>query len=895
MQNSNGLGKRRARKSSSHRNKDDESDIEAYENHGILDDEPIQPKEDDDGEDIMENMESDYKSIEKLDNYDYNELDDEHDYSEIDFEQKRKADDVINKRRKQDQQDKKGNRKIPDILKDQTDESLYSDGLDVSGTLVKRRKEEFYENLGDEQDDDEDDEEKYHDLEEIRGKLVTWIQDPKTVRFIKRSFRQFLTRYREDRLGLVYEKRLYDMCSNNKQSLEVTYLHLSQKYPTLAYWIFETPTLILPYLNTIAYELACKYFPGFDNIHNEVYVKIADFPLEEKIKDLRVFHLSTLIKVKGVITRRYPVYNSLKKLFIICSKCGDKTGPIYITNSDQNDLKLPRCVYCQGSGPYKVDKELTIYRSNQRITVQESPNSVEPGRVPRYKDVVLLGDNIDIARPGDEVEIVGIYTSLFDHAMNAKHGFAIFNTFIEANHVKRTQELQTSEITEKDKEMIIVLSKDKKIFDKIVNSIAPSIYGHDHVKRAIALALFGGTAIKRDTHRVRGDINVLMIGDPGLAKSQFLKYIQGVSHRSIYTTGKGATAVGLTASVRRDPIKGEWCLEAGALVLADTGICLIDEFDKMSDQDRTSIHEAMEQQSISISKAGIVANLQARCSVIAAANPVKGTYDNQMSFKDNVNLTDPILSRFDVLCVLKDVVRIDRDAELAEFIIGSHRVNHPDREINAATEEHINLAKRYNNDDSLTQELLKKYILFAKKNYQPQLTTGVIKKLEQFYVKIRQSSALMSGLDIVPRHLESLVRFSQASAKIHLRQQVEASDCDIAISMLLESFIQSQKPSIGKNLEKLFSLELKKNRNIESLILHELQELLNTKVALMKIIQRDTIENDIESIIKIPLQELEDRLKNRGIEYQLKDFIKKDVFARKYTLNNGVIERIVNA
>ena len=894
MNNHNGLGKRRVRKSSSHRIKEEESDIEADEGHEIFDEEPIQPKEDDEGEDIMENMDDDYKDIDKLDNYDYNDLDDENDYSEIDFDQKRRADEVINRRKKQDQAQKKTNRKIPDILKDQTDESLYSDGLDVSGTLIKRRKEEFYENLGEDQDDDDEEDEKYHDLEEIRGKLTSWIQDPKTVRFIKRSFKQFLTKYREDRLGLVYEKRIYEMCSNNKQSLEVTYLHLSQKYPTLAYWIFETPALILPYLNTVAYELACRYFPGFDNIHNEVYVKIADFPLEEKIKDLRVFHLNTLIKVKGVITRRYPVYNSLKKLFVICSKCGDRTGPIFINDGD-NDLKLPRCVYCQSLGPYKVDKELTIYRSNQKITVQESPNSVEPGRVPRYKDVMLLGDNIDIARPGDEVEAVGIYTSLFDQGMNAKHGFPIFNTFIEANHIKRTHELKTNEITEKDKEMIMALSKDKKIFEKISNSIAPSIYGHDHVKKAISLALFGGTPVKTETHKVRGDINILMLGDPGLAKSQFLKYIQGVSHRSIYTTGKGATAVGLTASVRRDPIKGEWCLEAGALVLADTGICLIDEFDKMSDQDRTSIHEAMEQQSISISKAGIVANLQARCSVVAAANPKDGTYDNHKSFKENVHLTDPILSRFDVLCVLKDVVRIDKDAELAEFIVGSHMINHPDRELNVITEENKKLSKRYNNDESLSQELLKKYVLFAKKNYNPQLTVSITKKLENFYVRLRQISSTVSGIDIVPRHLESLIRFSQASAKIHLRQQVEATDCDIAISMLLESFIQTQKPSIGKNIEKQFALELKKNRNIESLILHELQEILNNKIALMKIIQKDQIENENESVVKIPLQELEERLKNRSIDIYLKDFIKKEVFTRKYSINNGIIERKIAA
>jgi len=213
---------------------------------------------------------------------------------------------------------------------------------------------------------------------------------------------------------------------------------------------------------------------------------------------------------------------------------------------------------------------------------------------------------------------------------------------------------------------------------KIIKSIAPSIYGHSNIKTAIALALFGGESKNiQNKHKIRGDINILLLGDPGTAKSQFLKYIEKTAHRAVFTTGQGASAVGLTATVRKDPTTREWTLEGGALVLADKGICLIDEFDKMNDADRTSIHEAMEQQSISISKAGIVASLQARCSVIAAANPVRGRYNASVTFQENVDLTEPILSRFDVMCVVKDVVDPLIDEQLGTFVVQSHMRSHP--------------------------------------------------------------------------------------------------------------------------------------------------------------------------------------------------------------------------
>merc|ERR1719273_2211686 len=259
------------------------------------------------------------------------------------------------------------------------------------------------------------------------------------------------------------------------------------------------------------------------------------------------------------------------------------------------------------------------------------------------------------------------------------------------------------------------------------------------IKRAVAFALFGGHAKRGENrHRIRGDINVLIMGDPGVAKSQFLKYVEKTAPRAVYATGKGASAVGLTASVRKDPLTREWTLEGGALVLADRGVCMIDEFDKMNEQDRTSIHEAMEQQTISISKAGIVTTLQARCAVIAAANPIKGRYDSSLTFVENVDLTDPILSRFDVLAVVKDIVDPVRDELLADFVVTSHVQSHPD-----ASAEEKSKKRRLTEKSELEidQELLKKYIVYAKQKCKPELSQINKEKVTKFYSDLRQKSS----------------------------------------------------------------------------------------------------------------------------------------------------------
>lgn len=434
---------------------------------------------------------------------------------------------------------------------------------------------------------------------------------------------------------------------------------------------------MLELFDQVALDAILLYYPSYDRIHSEIHVRITELPTSLSLRDLRQSNLNCLVRVSGVVTRRSGVFPQLKYVKFDCQKCGATLGPFY--QDTNKELKISFCQGCESRGPFVVNSEQTVYRNYQKMTLQESPGSVPAGRLPRHREVILLWDLIDMAKPGEEVEITGIYRNNFDASLNTKNGFPVFSTVLEANHINKKEDLFASmRLTDEDEKMIRAMARDDRIAKRIIKSIAPSIYGHDDIKTAIALSLFGGVGkdINRK-HRIRGDINVLLLGDPGTAKSQFLKYVEKTANRAVFTTGQGASAVGLTASVRKDPITKEWTLEGGALVLADKGHCLIDEFDKMNDADRTSIHEAMEQQSISISKAGIITTLQARCAIIAAANPIRGRYNPTIPFQQNVELTEPILSRFDVLCVVKDAADPVQDEMLAQFVVGSHLRSHP--------------------------------------------------------------------------------------------------------------------------------------------------------------------------------------------------------------------------
>ena len=380
--------------------------------------------------------------------------------------------------------------------------------------------------------------------------------------------------------------------------------------------------------------------------------------------------------------------------------------------------------------------------------------------------------------------------------------------------------------------------------------------------------MFGGVAKNPgEKHRVRGDINILALGDPGTAKSQFLKYVEKTAHRAVFTTGQGASAVGLTASVSRDPVTREWTLQGGALVLADQGVCLIDEFDKMNDQDRTSIHEAMEQQSISVSKAGIVTSLQARCAVIAAANPIRGKYQSNLTFAQNVDLTEPILSRFDILCVVRDVVDPVKDEHLATFVVGSHMRSHP----NATPQQ------REPSDDAakdlFSQEFLRKYILYAKKNVQPKLQEMDQDKISMLYSELRRESLATGSIPITLRHVESMIRIAEAHARMHLRDYVRQDDVDMAIRVAVTSFIETQKFSVMKSMKRHFQKYITYKRDNNDLLLFVLSNLLRQTLSYYQ----SQHGNEQPDALDLDMDEFESRAKQLDI-HDLSDFFSSAVF-----------------
>lgn len=696
---------------------------------------------------------------------------------------------------------------------------------------IERDIDDYMLEGSDVSDDDED-----LDATQRRGPLKEWLVLDKPRRKISKVFRQFLATASDEKGNLVYPSRIDTMCSNNQQSLEVDYGHLiTEQYRQLAIWLADSPTEMLEILDEVAMDMVLSQFPFYEKVCKRVRVRIVHLPIRESLRDLRKAHLNVLIKVTGVVTRRTAVFPQLDFIKYNCLTCNTLLGP-YKQSVNKETKPSGLCPQCSKPGPFIVNSQETVYRNYQRITLQESPGTVPPGRLPRTKEVVLLDDLIDTVRPGEEVDVTGVCRHNYDFHLNKRQGFPVFATIIEANYVSKKEDALVSlHLDDADEKAIRALARDPHIGEKIVRSIAPSIFGHEDVKIAMAMALFGGkpkelaTANGRGNtkhhHRIRGDINVLLMGDPGTAKSQFLKYVEKTAHRAVYATGQGASAVGLTASVRKDPVTREWTLEGGALVLADKGVCLIDEFDKMNDKDRTSIHEAMEQQSISISKAGIVTSLQARCSIIAAANPTRGRYDASLSFAQNVDLTEPILSRFDILCTVRDMVDPVQDEQLACFVVDSHVKSHPDEVLEQLEKGEKDKAEEDSTKDILSQEMLRKYIIYAKKNCHPRLQNIDKDRIKTVYSQLR-SASMNGGLPMGVRHLESMLRMAEANARMHLRAYVREDDVNVAIKVMLDSFIGAQKLSVARRLRQTFRKFITFKKDTFVLLSHVLDNLV---------------------------------------------------------------------
>ena len=469
------------------------------------------------------------------------------------------------------------------------------------------------------------------------------------------------------------------------------------------------------------------------------------------------------------------------------------------------------------------------YRDHQTISVQEMPERAPAGQLPRSVDVLMDDDMVDRVKPGDRIQLVGIFRSLGNR--NAGSGSAIFRTLILANNVvllssKAGGGIAQATITDQDVRHINTMSRKSEVFDLLSQSLAPSIYGHDYIKKAILLMLLGGMEknLPNGTH-LRGDINILMVGDPSTAKSQLLRFVLNTAPLAIATTGRGSSGVGLTAAVTSDKETGERRLEAGAMVLADRGVVCIDEFDKMSDVDRVAIHEVMEQQTVTIAKAGIHTSLNARCSVIAAANPIFGQYDSNKDPHKNIALPDSLLSRFDLLFIVTDDVNDKRDRDIADHVLRAHTYRPPGTEEGAPIREQANqmlgvgvqedqnadqgtslVFEKYNvvlhagfsfqsasrrrrkkQEVPVSMAFLKKYIQYAKSRCKPVLTKEASDYVVNAYASLRNDGIEANQRRTSPmtaRTLETLIRLSTAHAKSRLSSRVEEADAVVAEEIL---------------------------------------------------------------------------------------------------------------
>jgi len=834
-------------------------DMPPFEDESELLGGDVPDEEEGEGEELFgDNMERDYRAIPELDTYDQENLDDNDEFSELSMGDRMAAERGMDKR---DRDEGRADGRMRDGI-------LYDESDDEEDRPARRRR--LAERAA-EGGEDEEMVESIENLEDMKGHSVReWVTmlAPKTE--IYNRFKNFLRTFVDSKGHNLYKEKIRQMVESNKESLMVDYNILASQEQVLAYFLPEAPMEMLEIFDEAGKDVVLSMYPRYDQIVKKIHVRISDLPLIEDLRSLRQLHLNQLIRTSGVVTSTTGVLPQLALIKYDCNKCNFVLGPFHQTANQE--VKPSSCPECQSTGPFDINMEQTVYRNYQRISLQESPGKVPAGRLPRSKDAILLDDLVDMCKPGDEIELTGIYHNNYDGSLNIANGFPVFATVIQANHIaKQDDKMAVGALTDEDIKAIVALGRDERIGERIFASMAPSIYGHEDIKRALALCMFGGEPKNPGgKHKVRGDINVLCCGDPGTAKSQFLKYVEKTGSRVVFTTGQGASAVGLTAYVQRNPVSKEWTLEAGALVLADKGICLIDEFDKMNDADRTSIHEAMEQQSISISKAGIVTSLQARCAIIAAANPIGGRYDPSLTFSENVDLTEPILSRFDVLCVVRDTVDPIQDERLARFVVGSHIRHHPnsteDMDVESADmSDHTGLEK-------IPQELLKKYMIYAKEKAHPKLHQMDQDKVAKMYSDLRRESMATGSIPITVRHIESMIRMAEAHAKMHLRDYVNEDDVNMAIRIMLESFIATQKFSIMRSMRKTFSRYLSFKRDNNELLLFVLKQLAQDQCSFQR--NRYGVEQDI---IEVAEKDLSDKARQINI-HNLVPFFESELF-----------------
>ncbi|CAG9316025.1 unnamed protein product [Blepharisma stoltei] len=618
----------------------------------------------------------------------------------------------------------------------------------------------------------------------------------------------------------LYQERIRDMIANDSTRLAVSLDDIRQKDPNLPDMIFNEPIGAIRELETAlknavmneveaGKKVTQSYRITFEGNFGVFYITP---------RGLKSTYTNKLVRVQGIVTRMSLVRPKLMSSSHYCDATKKFVDREY---SDQYDLETLRDssrsnaipTHDPDGHPYSFEYGLSKYKNHQTLTIQELPERSPVGQLPRSIEVILEDDLVDKVKPGDRVDVVGVYKTI---STASSGSVGIFKTIIIAsNVVTRGLELSMPNMTGTDIRNIKELSKKTNLLEILGTSFAPSIFGHDQIKKALVLLLLGGIEknLENGTH-LRGDINIMFIGDPSTAKSQLLRSIMNIAPLATSTTGRGASGVGLTAAVSKDRETGERILEAGAMVLADRGVICIDEFDKMNEVDRVAIHEVMEQQTVTIAKAGIHTSLNARCSVVAAANPIYGSYMRDKSPAWNIALPDSLLSRFDLLFVVLDQKMPEIDRLIASRVIQNHcysgngniddmdldnPVIEPLPEEGVHDEEDTPVYINYEGKDVLHRNFLKKFIYYAKKTVEPKLTNESSNYIAQSWATLRSKEEEGGRHRIVPitvRTLETLIRLSTAIAKAHLSQTVKLAHCEEAFNLLKFAIFQEEEKRV---------------------------------------------------------------------------------------------------
>ncbi len=518
----------------------------------------------------------------------------------------------------------------------------------------------------------------------------------------------------------------------------------------------------------------------------DINIRFTNLPKKKLIRDIRSDDINTFVSVEGILRKTTEVRPRVVEAVFRCP-----AG--HFTHKHQKYGKFVEPDGCATDGCTFKKLDLIPARSrfvdSQKLRVQESPEGLRGGEQPQTLDIDVTDDLSGTVSPGDRVVINGILRSMQRIVKGEKS--TVFDIFLECNSIEIAEkEFEEVEIDEKAEDEILRLSKDPMIYRMITHSIAPTIYGSENVKQAIALQLFGGISKDMpDGSRLRGDIHVLLIGDPGIAKSQLLRYVVKLSPRAIYTSGQSSTAAGLTATAVKDEFgEGRWTLEAGALVLADMGVAAVDEMDKMEKGDRSALHEAMEQQSISVAKAGITATLKSRCALLGAANPKYGRFDMFGDFSEQINMPPSLLSRFDLIFIMTDQPDQKLDLAIAEHILKAHTTGeliaqHKKKPIPGVTDEYIQQQLKPVMPD-IEPGLFRKYVAYAKRTCFPMVTPEAKETLVNYYLKLRGIADSNKPVPVTARQLEALVRLAEASARIRLSNSIEQSDAERVIQIV---------------------------------------------------------------------------------------------------------------